>query len=78
MRSHRFLFIACTVAALQGCATPKPVVVYQPVPAAYLEPCVLPDAAKIETTYDLEDAFLWAYFCAEQGNRDKERIRGLP
>jgi hypothetical protein len=63
--------------AAAGCAhRPPPEVKYIPIPAGYLEPCELPPVPT--NNAELSDAFVIAYQCAEQGNRDKERIRALP
>jgi hypothetical protein len=45
------------------------------IPAGYLQECVLP--AVPASTADLSDAFVQAYQCGEQGNRDKQRIQKL-
>lgn len=63
---------------LEGCASKVPVVPdleYRKIPEAYLQECVLPPAPL--DTGDLSEAFVQAYQCGEQGNRDKGRIREL-
>lgn len=67
-----------SVALLAGCATSPPQIIYQPVPEGLLEHCSLPSVAGLSDTYDLEDAFIVAYQCAERGNSDKDKIRALP
>ena len=63
---------------LAGCATdiPKPAErEYREIPDAWLQECKLP--LKPETEAELSDAFVQAYQCADQGNKDKRRIRDL-
>ena len=75
----RLILTATIVAMLStGCATrPKPVpdLEYRSIPEAYLQECQLPPAPL--SNAELSDAFAQAYQCGEQGNRDKNRIRGL-
>ena len=52
-----------------------PDVEYLPIPEAYLQECVLPRVPL--DTGDLSEAFVKAYQCGEQGNKDKQRIREL-
>jgi hypothetical protein len=75
MRCAWLLLLALFVT---GCAAQPPRYVYLSVPAAYLQPCDVPDPADLNLTYDLEDAFIAASMCAHQGNRDKAAIRNLP
>ena len=74
----KHLILVATV-ILSGCGLrpekPEPVIEYLPVPEAYLQPCTLP-AAPVNTG-ELAEAFVIAFRCAEQGNRDKARIREL-
>ena len=65
---------------LGGCGlldrrVPEPEIRYIPVPEGYLQECELP-AAPVSTG-ELSEAFVIAFSCAEQGNRDKKRIREL-
>ena len=64
---------------LSGCSTlRKPgEVIHVPIPEGYLQLCELPPAIP-NNNGELSDAFAQAYKCAEQGNKDKERIRNLP
>jgi hypothetical protein len=64
--------ILCVAALATGCATPQNYVTFVPVPAGYLEPCVLPPVP--DTNPELSEAYVQAYQCAALGNRDKERI----
>lgn len=70
--------LALLVFLLSGCSflekRPGPTE-YIPVPEGYLQPCELPAVPDI--TAGLSDAFVVAYKCAEQGNKDKMRIRNL-
>ena len=66
--------------SLSGCSLfdrfrAEPEVRYIPVPEGYLQQCELP-AAPVSTG-ELSEAFVIACSCAEQGNRDKQRIREL-
>lgn len=76
----RVILIATIVAILcTGCATrPKPIpdLEYRTIPEAYLQECQLPPVPL--NTGELSDAFVQAFQCAEQGNRDKQRIKNLP
>lgn len=67
------------VLGLSGCSLlapePAPVIEYIPVPEAYLQECALPDAPV--STGELSEAFVIAFRCAEQGNKDKRRIREI-
>lgn len=70
--------VCCAVLFLAGCAAqlpPIPEVRYLEIPEGYLQSCELPPAP--DDTSDLSDAFVIAYKCAEQGNKDKEKIRAL-
>jgi len=49
---------------------------YREIPAALLLPCVLPPAPL--NNGELSGAYVEAFKCAEQGNRDKQRIKELP
>ncbi len=64
---------------LTGCGASTPPIVpdleYRKIPEAYLQKCQLPPVPL--DTGDLSDAFMQAYQCGEQGNRDKQRIRAL-
>lgn len=63
---------------LVGCANNPPQVCdreYREIPAAYLQECELPSAPL--NNGELSEAFAAAFKCAEQGNRDKQRIREL-
>ena len=75
---NKFLIILF-IFLLAGCSTlRKPgEVIHIPIPEGYLLLCELPDAIP-ENNGKLSDAFAQAYKCAEQGNKDKERIRNLP
>lgn len=64
--------ILCAAALAAGCGTPQNYVTFVPVPAGYLEPCVLPPAP--DTNPELAEAFVQAYQCARLGNDDKARI----
>ena len=74
---NKFLIIFLLV-LMTGCSTlRKPgEVIHVPIPEGYLLPCELP--AIPENNGGLSDVFAQAYKCAEQGNKDKERIRNLP
>lgn len=76
---HPRLAVIAACALLGGCnwfgVKPEPEVRYIPVPEGYLQECELPGAPGL--TGDLSEAFVVAYQCAEQGNRDKRRIREL-
>lgn len=65
--------------ALGGCGLfdrrSEPEIRYIPVPEGYLQQCELP-AAPVSTG-ELSEAFVIAFSCAKQGNRDKQRIRDL-
>ncbi len=61
-----------------GCVSTPPEVFereYRAIPEGYLQPCALPSTPL--STGELSEAFVVAYKCAEQGNRDKQRIREL-
>jgi thiamine monophosphate kinase len=63
---------------LAGCVSAPPEVYereYREIPEGYLQPCELPGAPLVNG--DLSEAFVVAYKCGEQGNRDKQRIREL-
>lgn len=73
----RVAVILCAI-ALCGCVSKPPTpdgVLYHEVPESWLQPCELPEAP--HTNGDLSAAYVVAYQCAEQGNRDKARIREL-
>ncbi len=77
MRSYTVTAAICGI-FLAGCAAPRvpvPDVEYMEIPEGYLQECVLPPAPL--DTAELSDAFVQAYQCGEQGNRDKQRIREL-
>jgi len=63
---------------LMGCVSKPPVVPdleYRQIPEGYLQECALPPVPL--DTGDLSEAFVQAYQCGEQGNRDKQRIKEL-
>ena len=72
----KYLIAACLLFA--GCAgspeTPDDLI-YRQIPEAWLEECQLPPMP--ENNAELSDAFAQTYQCAEIGNKDKRRIRGL-
>lgn len=66
------------IGLLAGCASKPPEpgdIVYREIPEGYLQECTLPP--RPENNGELSEAFVVAYACAEQGNRDKRRIRDL-
>ena len=73
------IFAAIVLASATGCKNvkdqPGAKVEYIPVPEAYLQPCPLP--VKPKDNGELSEAFVKAYSCAVQGNKDKERIKSL-
>ncbi len=77
MRNILLITTLCFVAA--GCASKPPVapppLEYREIPEGFLQPCELPAAPT--NTGELSEAFVIAFQCAEQGNRDKQRIRDL-
>lgn len=80
-RGFAISLLCCAVVSLSGCASFKrPPVVdtcdYRPIPEGYLQPCELPGAPLANGL--LSKGFVQAMKCAEQGNRDKARIRNLP
>ena len=61
-----------------GCVSRPPKVSernYREIPAGYLQPCELPQVPL--NNGELSEAYVVAYKCGEQGNRDKQRIREL-
>jgi len=79
MSVAKIALLIVLINVLMGCSTRprKPgEVTYIPVPEGYLQQCELP--AIPNNNGELSDAFAGAYKCAEQGNKDKERIRNLP
>lgn len=58
-----------------GLIKPKPEIEYREIPAGYLQPCPLPPAPL--NNGQLSEAFVVAMKCAEQGNKDKARIKAL-
>ena len=63
---------------LSGCASPITVpgpLEYREIPEALLQECLLPPVPL--SNGEMSDAFAQTYQCAEQGNRDKQRIREL-
>ena len=61
-----------------GCASQIPIpgdLEYRKIPEALLQECVLPPVPL--SNGEMSDAFAQTYQCAEQGNRDKQRIREL-
>ena len=58
--------------SVSGCSNS---ISYQPVPAAYLQPCLLPELP--QTNAELSDAFVQAFLCARTGNQDKQSIQDL-
>ena len=79
LRRIGFAISAITAVLLMtGCVTRPPKVYereYREIPAGYLQECELPPAPL--NTGELSEAFVVAFKCAEQGNRDKQRIREL-
>lgn len=74
----RRIVILISALLVAGCATKIPdpgALEYREIPPGYLQDCELPSAPLANA--NLSDAFVQAYQCAEQGNRDKARIREL-
>ena len=77
MRNYTIITAICGM-FLASCASqrvPVPDIEYMKIPEGYLQECVLPEMPAL--TAELSDAFVQAYQCGEQGNRDKQRIRKL-
>lgn len=73
-----FICFLLLVFLTTSCVTRPPKVSernYREIPAGYLQPCELPQAPL--NNGELSEAYVVAYKCAEQGNRDKQRIRDL-
>ena len=73
-----FICLLLLVLLTIGCVSRPPKVTernYREIPAGYLQSCELPQAPL--NNGELSEAYVEAYKCAEQGNRDKQRIRDL-
>ena len=78
LNKNTFICFLVLVLLSTGCVTrPKKPAEreYREIPAALLLPCELPQAPL--NNGELSGAYVVAYKCAEQGNRDKQRIKEL-
>ena len=75
----KLIGFAIALLVLTSCASPITApgeLDYREIPEAYLQECPLPPVPL--SNGEMSDAFAQAFQCAEQGNKDKERIRNLP